>query len=445
MFRFRLGIVAIATALGCVSLAPAARASTAAIIQQGVLNGAPYRIAVPANWNGTLLVYADFYRDKADNASETDNRAPRSTIPAMDAQRQPVDTEALLLSKGYALAGTPYRDNGWVVSQGMSDVTALEQYFESTFGKPRQRILIGASMGALIAQALDEQKSAPFDGSIAVGDIGAGESGLWDRWLAVGLAYDVAFGWPASWGTPGNARDARQTGDPNGGVDFESEVFPVVYNQVSNPDNKGRFEFIRRVTASPDKGFYDETDPGLPGLFVSMAFATEFTAEAQTRFGGRIEQNRGYVYTLTDADRSALRALGVDSDTLLAAMNARTNITADSTARAALLAAGELSGTPQRPVLTVKSLGDGITPPLHDCAYLAKVQSKGNQSMLTQAFVSQTTHVQLTPDQLVDSISAMVNWLASGKKPLTGGSMAALPTSAGFVQGFQPTCWPSDQ
>ena len=43
--------------------------------ESGEINGAPYRIRVPANWNGTLLVYAHGYRDKADHPGEVDNRA----------------------------------------------------------------------------------------------------------------------------------------------------------------------------------------------------------------------------------------------------------------------------------------------------------------------------------------------------------------------------------
>src|SRR5882762_2456458 len=40
----------------------------------GEIHGAPYRIMVPANWNGTLLVFAHGYRDKADHPGEIDNR-----------------------------------------------------------------------------------------------------------------------------------------------------------------------------------------------------------------------------------------------------------------------------------------------------------------------------------------------------------------------------------
>ena len=38
--------------------------------ESGEINGAPYRIVVPTVWNGTLLVYAHGYRDKADHPGE---------------------------------------------------------------------------------------------------------------------------------------------------------------------------------------------------------------------------------------------------------------------------------------------------------------------------------------------------------------------------------------
>ena len=52
----------------------------------GELFGAPYRIRVPAVWNGTLLIYAHGYRDKADHPGEVDNRnADLAPSPALEA------------------------------------------------------------------------------------------------------------------------------------------------------------------------------------------------------------------------------------------------------------------------------------------------------------------------------------------------------------------------
>ena len=52
----------------------------------GELHGAPYRIRVPANWNGTLLVFTHGYRDKADHPGEIDLIKQLSIFPAVVAR-----------------------------------------------------------------------------------------------------------------------------------------------------------------------------------------------------------------------------------------------------------------------------------------------------------------------------------------------------------------------
>ena len=63
----------------------------------GEINGAPFRIIVPATWNGKLLVLAHGYDDKADHPGEVDVRAafPRQFLVARPA----------LLAEGWAVAG----------------------------------------------------------------------------------------------------------------------------------------------------------------------------------------------------------------------------------------------------------------------------------------------------------------------------------------------------
>ena len=95
----------------------------------GDIFGAPYRIRVPENWNGTLLIYAHGYRDKADHPGEVDNRtadiAPSAAL------------EPVLLAQGYGLAGSAYRDNGWAVEEGINDIRNLAIYFRLRVGNPR--------------------------------------------------------------------------------------------------------------------------------------------------------------------------------------------------------------------------------------------------------------------------------------------------------------------
>jgi hypothetical protein len=86
-----------------VAVAPAA-AGPPSVAQPGPLDltgeiaGAPFRIVVPATWNGKLLVYAHGYVDKADHPGEVDQHP---TFPAPG----PI-TAATLLGEGWALATT---------------------------------------------------------------------------------------------------------------------------------------------------------------------------------------------------------------------------------------------------------------------------------------------------------------------------------------------------
>ncbi|HEU4434139.1 MAG TPA: hypothetical protein VFR51_12220, partial [Pyrinomonadaceae bacterium] len=99
---FAVAVVALLLLLTLVPATPVTRAnaSVGPLDVAGELHGAPYRIRVPANWNGTLLVFAHGYRDKADHPGEIDNRnadiAPSAAL------------EAPLLAQGFALAGTAF-------------------------------------------------------------------------------------------------------------------------------------------------------------------------------------------------------------------------------------------------------------------------------------------------------------------------------------------------
>src|SRR5688572_12855961 len=96
----------------------------------GELHGAPYRIRVPAVWNGTLLVFAHGYRDKADHPGEVDNRnADIAPNPAL---------EAPLLAQGFALAGTAFKDNGWAIGDAIQDAKNLAVFFRGQIAKPER-------------------------------------------------------------------------------------------------------------------------------------------------------------------------------------------------------------------------------------------------------------------------------------------------------------------
>src|SRR6185436_2829370 len=109
------------------------KAKAASLDLSGELNGAPYRIRMPEVWNGTLLIFAHGYRDKADHPGEIDNRnADVAPNPAL---------EEPLLAQGFALAGSAYKDNGWAVGDAIQDTKNLAVFFRENVGQPQRTIL----------------------------------------------------------------------------------------------------------------------------------------------------------------------------------------------------------------------------------------------------------------------------------------------------------------
>jgi pimeloyl-ACP methyl ester carboxylesterase len=403
------------------SAAPTAAARPGPLDVTGDIDGAPFRIIVPASWNGNLVVFAHGYDDKADHPGEVEVRG--------FFQRNTESTRAALLAQGWAIAGTAYKDNGWVVKDALEDLVALASHFRDAVATPDRTYLWGFSLGGLAALELAERNGGAFDGTIAACALGAGAPGFADWLLATMLAYDVTFGEPSSWGTPGDARDD---------IDFESDVLPILVGQLFDPANFGRFEFIRLVAGTPGRG---QTPPLPPGLFPGWAFnsffgATEGAAEAERRAGGPFMQNLTHTYGLTAAEAAYLALLGVDADPLLAAMNAR-SITASPRGRNYAEHYAGLSGMIKRPVLTLHTRIDWEVPASHESAYRETVAAAGRADLLTQAFTTGVGHCNFSAEQNIAALRALDTWVESGVPP----TAASLPAGLGFDPSFVPPPW----
>jgi len=422
-----IALITLSLLLPVKPLATATAAPINPVSLDGVLNGAPYSIRVPANWNGTLLVYAHGYREKADHPGETEDRRAFSTLSPLESPQYP-DMEAFLLLQGYALAGSAYRDNGWAVKEGIEDTFALINFFRQQVGQPQRTILYGFSMGSLIALK-GAERPIGVSGAICACGLGAGGGRTWDSTLDFALAYQAAFGWPAAWGSPGDVRND---------LDFETEVLPVIFTQLQNPLNFGRFEFIRLLTGEPLPGYYDGTQPA-PWLFLSAFFATEGRAEIERRAGGRVTQNRDHVYALTDQEKAYLASLGVDANPLLSGLNfGLRGFNAQEDARRYLVNNFDPTGRILVPVLTLKTMGDGLTPTSHDRVYRDIIASNSRLYLLSQTYTNGIGHCSFTPDQLLKAIQAMEQWITTGERP----GSSAFPEALGFVPGFEPPRWP---
>ncbi len=421
--KLRMLIVTVSVLLAL--LVPSSAAQVAALVPlpadlQGELDGVPYRIRVPANWNGTLLVYSYGY-------AEAFPTTPLAPLPA---------DEDTLLARGFALAvsraagAVPIpglaTDAGWNFKERMQNTAALTAAFHGLVGRPQRTIIWGKSMGGLVALGLIEKFPGLFDGAVALCPPDAGAPRSFDQKLDITLAYAVAFGdWNDAWGTPGELR---------ADLNFIAEVYPRVLQQAG-PAFRGRWEFIRLVNRMPVDTFYAPTNYRLVAL--AMAFITR--VDLDKRAGGHATENFGRVYTLTDEEKTYLAGLGVDADSLLGQLNAMTTFKSDRNARNYVAHYFNPSGVITRPVITLHTTGDALAVPNNECAYRVTVEQQGNSDLLMQQFVPGGSHCTFTSAQVIAGIDAMMHWLDTGNRP---DPVVFFPPALGFVPGYVPPPWP---
>lgn len=423
----RISVVLSVVLLLCLTLVPAspiaqANVSIGPLDVAGELHGAPYRIRVPENWNGTLLVFAHGYRDKADHPGEIDNRnadiAPNAAL------------EAPLLAQGFALAGTAFKDNGWAIGDAIQDAKNLAVFFRGKIAKPDRTIFWAVSVGTVAAFKSMEQFNGIYDGALCLCGVGAGATRIWDNGLSLYLAYDVVFGVPPLWGTVGEVRND---------LDFDTEVLAKLAPELGNVANFPKFEFLRLVAGTPGRGITPPPPPSFfPGwVLTDMFFLTEARAELQRRAGGPYVQNLDQSYSLSDAERTYLTGLGVPGaviDGWLAAMNGRRDIQADRSARNYVRNNTDYNGKIRNPVLTMHTVVDPLVTVTNEAAYAELIAAQSREELLFQTFTSGNGHCAFTGPQILTAVGAIDAWVRTGVRP----TAAAFPAALGFVPGFVP-------
>lgn len=427
MLPIGICLIAMTVVAGAVSFDRAHSVVVAPISEdiEGVLDGAPFYVRVPAGWNGTLLLFAHGY-----------GRRVEPYVPVTPAYNDRAQEEHFL-RLGYALAGSAYASAGWAVKEGIRDTLALHAWFSTRFGAPQRTVLWGRSLGSIVTLRSIEDHPDAYDAAIPMCAVGAGTSRFWDSLLDVAWAYDVVLGWPSTWGTLAEAR---------GDVRFFRDVLPVIREQLREPENFGRFEFVRRVNRLPLASFYEPPDPNgdpnhpanMPLMIQLLFFLTEGRAELQARAGGGFVQNRDHRYTLKESDRSDLVFLGIPVNDFLRTMNTGTVIEADPSARSYLQRFADYSGNLRRPVLALYGTGDVLVPAQHAAAYADTVDAQGKEDWLRQVFTPAVAHCDYSTAQLDTVVRAAERWLDSGEQP----DDENFPTRLGFLPEYEPAPFP---
>lgn len=144
--------LALAICIGIASL-PALAAGPEPGAHTGTLQGAAYRIDIPAGWNGDLVMLMHGYQPVG---------APQAT------PMKAADATSVFLGQGYAVAQSQYASQGWAVGDAIVDNERLRQRFIRDFAHPAHTYLYGFSLGGLEAVASVERYPQAYAGALVM-------------------------------------------------------------------------------------------------------------------------------------------------------------------------------------------------------------------------------------------------------------------------------------
>ncbi|HEX6923568.1 MAG TPA: hypothetical protein VF149_07055 [Bacillales bacterium] len=346
----------------------------------GVHNGAGYRIEVPENWNGELVLYAHGYR---------------GTGLELTVSNPPI--RKYLVTHGYAWAASSYSANGYNVKAGVKDTHALSKLFNGIVHKPDRTYIMGASMGGHIVGVEIEQHPNDYAGALPMCGV-MGDYELFDFFASYNLVAQALTGVESQF--PAND-------------DYQTKTVPKMKDELGFDFPAGLNEKGKKLRAATmylsggkrplfNIGFRNwknflftlyEPDPTLgvtSGNFIS-------NVDTVYQFDGNSD--------LTAAEEKLNETvLRVDADPQGRHPNGLSNIP-------------PISGDIQIPVLSMHTLGDLFVPFSMEQVYAKEVAAHGKSDLLVTRAIRDVQHCGFTGDEITTAFSDLVDWVENGVKP----------------------------
>ncbi|HZW12938.1 MAG TPA: alpha/beta hydrolase [Noviherbaspirillum sp.] len=362
----------------------------------GVLDGAGYRIEVPKNWNGKLVMYAHGYMG-------TDTQL-KGAMPSI--QRH-------LIENGYAWAISTYSKNYYDVQAGVEDTNKLARAF-TTIAAQRGRVLaaptktyiIGHSMGGHVAGAAVEQETQNtavnkqrYDGAVPMCGV-MGDTELFDYLAAYQLAAQTLAG---------------KSSHP---FDRFEEIAPAVRSSLFTtfstvPTSQGALlaQVVKNLTGGERPVFlHGFGNTSLQNVVWGM-FGSDGTIDGILN-KSTLDTNR-FVYQFDDDP-----ALSTEESTFNATVPKVTAAPDANTLRAGSLRwIPKLNGQFNVPVVTLHTLGDLYVPFSMQQIYRKRADAQGSGGWLVQRAIRAPSHCDFTVQEQIEAFDAMVTWAETGVKP----------------------------
>jgi pimeloyl-ACP methyl ester carboxylesterase len=380
----------------------------------GTVSGSPFVVDLPADWNGTLLLWSHGYSDPSQPAPPP--------VPA-----DPLFT-GWLLDHGYALAGSAFPNLPWASHDAIEDQLALLDWFTANIGKPRRTIAVGQSLGAQVTTVLAERYPHRFSAALPMCGPLAGGVAWFNGMLDVSFTLKTLL-WPDQ------QVQVVRIANPAGNQDLANSLLREALN---TPEGQARLALANAFGDVPGWADSLAPRPADPGEQVVHQYLYDryqlgtflfgaARAQAESALGGNPSWNTGVDYAQQLAKSSQrdevtelYRRAGLDLDADLTTLARAPRIGPDARALAGLAVDSTIVGLPSVPTLTLHTTGDGTTVVEAERWYGDRAAAFGRSANLRQTYVERGNHCFFTIAEQLAAITAVRSRVDSGKWGDTG-------------------------
>jgi pimeloyl-ACP methyl ester carboxylesterase len=360
--------------------------------------GSFYRLYMPANWNGKLVVYA------------------HGTVYPFFPVALPAEADAfagIFGSQGFAVAMSSYKETGLAIKDGAQRTHQLSGLFASRFGQPQRTYLVGRSLGGFIVTSLAEKYPRAYDGVMPICGVVGGFPSEFSYVFNERLVFDYLY--PGI--LPGSATSVPMPSNPAAALaavaDIQQRAVGAIFSDARPLPGAAQIAFVDQTlmplpTGAPFFGPLSQQQFGAFLVTPLVLHAILVNDVVQHTQGHIPFGNSGVTYSSSAPFMSgAVQAINAGV----------TRITADPDALNWIENNGDTSGQLFIPMLTLHTRYDTQVPIASEVIYRNKVDAAGQSDLLVQRTTEGFDHCNFTAAEIGQGLHDLVNWVENGQKP----------------------------
>lgn len=354
--------------------------------------GSLYQLYLPREWNGTAVFYAHGIRDVLEPVSLRD----QDNLGAIRDQ---------LGQRGIAVAYSSYSENGYAEKDGVQRTHQLRGLFASQFGTPARSLIVGHSLGGLVALNVAEMFADQYDGAAAFCGVVGGTQAEFNHMVTTRMLFDLFY--------PGILPGTYDQIPPGLIID-QAKQGQIVAAITANPLGLLAIASIKQANLQFQLGSPQMQQQMVTSLITALSFHARGADNVLPLMNGFPFDNMNTIYTAS--------AVPLLPPQVLAGVLAM--VEANAPRRAGDPSAMNYternftpSGALRIPTITLHNTADPLVPFFHEQLLAENVGNAGATGLLVQRSKPVYGHCQFTVPEQIQAIVDLDTWVATGIKP----------------------------